>query len=172
MLRPALRGILFAGLALVPTAGPAAGQDRPAPAAEIAAGWVGFPDDGAMVSEGLAGGAFRWYLRPRISIGPEVVYIGGANHSHVVVTGNLTWDLLASNRGPRAVTPFITVGGGVFQTRGTFFRGRVTSSEGAFTAGGGVRASVADRVALGAEARIGWETHLRVNGFVSIRLRD
>ena len=36
--------------------------------------------------------------------------------------------------------------------------------------GGGVRARVSDRVILGAEARVGWETHLRVNGFVGFTL--
>lgn len=173
LVRPVLRRALFASLLFLPPGGPAAAQDRPAPVAEVTAGWTGFPDDGILVSEGIVGGAFRWYLNPRISIGPELVYISGNNHSHFVVTGNLTWDLLAqANRGERAITPFLTVGAGLFQTRETFFGGTFTSSEGAFTVGGGVRAAVSDRVTLGAEARIGWETHLRVNGLVGIRLWD
>ena len=75
---------------VVPMANLAAAQDRPAPAAEFAAGWVGFADDG-VVSESLVGSAARWYLLPRISVGPEVVFINGDNHSHLVVTGNLTF---------------------------------------------------------------------------------
>lgn len=169
--RPLFRRVLFAALISIASGSPALAQDRPAPVVEVAAGWTGFPDDGAVVSEGLVGGAFRWYLHPRISVGPEIVYISGDNHRHLVVTGNITWDLLSQvGRGPRPITPFLTVGGGVFQTRGTFFRGTVTSSEGAFTAGGGVRAAVADRVTLGVEARIGWETHIRLNGLVGVRL--
>lgn len=148
----------------------ATAQDGPAPAAEFAAGWVGFADDG-VVSESLVGGAARWYLLPRLSVGPEVVYIHGDNHSHLMVTGNVTWDLLApENRRPRSVTPFFVVGGGVFQTRETFFSEPFTSTEGAFTAGGGVRALVGDSVTIGIEARVGWELHLRLNGSIGLRL--
>ena len=88
-----------------------------------------------------------------------------------MVTGNATWDLLAPTNGrPPSITPFFVVGGGVFQTRETFFSGTFTSSEGAFTAGGGVRAVVSDRVTIGADARVGWELHIRVNGSVGLRL--
>jgi len=44
------------------------------------------------------------------------------------------------------------------------------SSEGAFTAGGGVRALAGKYVTVGAEARVGWELHLRVNGTIGIQL--
>ena len=148
----------------------AVAQDRPGPAVDLAAGWVGFADDG-VVSEGLIGGAARWYLLPRFSVGPELVFIHGTSHSHLVITGNVTWDVLGPrNRRPRAVTPFLVAGGGVFQTRGHFFNGTYTSSEGAFTAGGGVRALVADRVTLGVEMRMGWEPHIRINGLLGVQL--
>jgi hypothetical protein len=62
------------------------------------------------------------------------------------------------------------VGGGLFQTHESFFDDAVTSSEGAFTAGGGVRARVGDRISVGVDARVGWETHIRVGGMVAIRL--
>jgi hypothetical protein len=148
------------------TAPAAAAQDRPAPAVEFAAGWVGFADDG-VVSETLVGVAARWYARPRIAIGPEVVYLSGPNHSHFVVTGNVTFDLLPADS---VVTPFVVVGAGMFQTHETFFDDAVTSSEGAFTFGGGVRVSAGERVMIGVDARIGWEPHLRINGTVGIRL--
>lgn len=134
-------------------------------AIDAAGGWVGFADDG-IVSEALIGGAARWHLRPRLSIGPEVVYIGGDNHSHLVVTGNLTFDF----RPGQAVQPFLVVGGGMFQTHEEFFDDAFTSREGAFTAGGGVRGRVSDRVSVGIDARIGWETHIRIGGLVSVRL--
>jgi hypothetical protein len=47
----------------------------------------------------------------------------------------------------------------------SFFAETFTSSEGAFTAGGGVRALVGDRVTIGVDMRVGWELHLRLNGF-------
>jgi hypothetical protein len=164
-------GAIFAFVLLAaPMAHLAAAQNRPGPAVELGAGWVGFADDG-IVSEGLVAGAARWYLLPRVSLGPELVYIHGAQHSHLVVTGNVTWDVLAqTNRRPRQVTPFLVAGGGVFQTREQFLNGTFTSSEGAFTAGGGVRALVGDRVTVALEMRLGWETHIRINGLVGLHL--
>ena len=91
--------------------------------------------------------------------------------SHLVLTGNATFDLVApASGGPRRTTPFLAVGRGVFQTRESFFGGTFTSSEGAFTAGGGVRALVSDRVTVGIDVRAGWELHLRVNGTVGLTL--
>ena len=167
--RPARAAIAALSLFAAPMADLAAAQDRPRPAGELAAGWVGFADDG-IVSESLVGGAARWYLLPRVSVGPELVYIQGANHSHLVVTGNVTWDVLASTNRAHRVTPFFVAGGGVFQTREHFFNGTYTSSEGAFTAGGGVRALAGDRVTLGLEMRAGWEPHIRINGVIGLQL--
>jgi hypothetical protein len=108
------KGAIFAFVLLTtPMADLATAQDRPGPAAELAAGWVGFADDG-IVSESLVGGAARWSLLRRVSVGPELAYIHGANHSHLVVTGNVTWDVRApTNRRPHRVTPFLVAGGGV-----------------------------------------------------------
>ena len=160
--------------ALVLLAGPmvdlATAQNRPARQQSSQRVGSGFADDG-VVSESLVGGAVRLYLGPRLSIGREVVYIHGDNHGHLMVTGNATWDLLAPTNGRLpSMTPFFVVGGGVFQTRERLSSGSFTSSEGAFTAGGGVRAVVSDRVTIGADARIGWELHLRVSGLVGLRL--
>ena len=133
---------------------------------DIAGAWVGFPDDGITVGETLVGGAARWQVRPRLSIGPEIVFIQGDNHSHLVVTGNVVFDFRPEQR----VQPFLVAGGGMFRTHEEFFDDAVTSSEGAFTAGGGVRGRVTDRVSIGVDARIGWEPHLRIGGFVSVRV--
>lgn len=164
--------IAFGVLALLipPAARGANAQDLPSPAVEVAAGWVGFADDG-IVSETLIGGAARVYVLPRVGIGPELLYLRGQRHGHFAVTGNVTWDLIAPNNSrPHTVTPFVVVGAGLFQTRETFPSGNFTSSEGAFTAGGGVRALAGDRMTIGIDARVGWELHLRVNGTVGIRL--
>jgi Outer membrane protein beta-barrel domain len=153
-----------------PLALPAAAQERPGPAVELTAAWIGFADDG-IVSESLVGGTGRWYLLPRISVGPKAVYVAGENHSHLIVTGNVTFDLLGPTNGrPRRVNPFVVTGGGLFQTRERFFNGTFTSSEGAFTVGGGLRALVSDRVTVGVDTRIGWESHLRVGGTVGVQL--
>ena len=148
----------------------AAAQERPAPAVEFAAGSLLFPDDGT-VTEGFAGGTARVYLSPRVSVGPEIAFIQGRNHSHLMLTGNVTFDLLGPVNGqPRRVTPFVVAGGGLFRSSQQFPSGSFSSTEGAFTAGGGVRALVGKNVILGAEARIGWELHLRVNGLIGIQL--
>ncbi|MBA2305690.1 MAG: hypothetical protein H0W08_24075 [Acidobacteria bacterium] len=151
---------------------PASAQERPAPVAELAAGALLFPDDGITVKEGLVGGTARFYVSPRLSVGPEVAYVRGDDHAHLMLTGNLTFDFLGPVNGqPRPVTPFVVVGAGLFRTREEFpGTADFTSSEGAFTAGGGVRAHVGTRMILGAEARIGWELHVRVNAIVGIRL--
>jgi hypothetical protein len=147
---------------------PVSAQDRPAPALDVAAGWVGFADDG-IVSELPIGAAFRWYLSPRISIGPEATFISGESHSHQVLTGNLTFDFRAPRGGMPVITPFVVVGGGMFRTSEGFAdRPSFSMTEGAFTLGGGIRAPLSKTVGAGVDARIGWETHLRITGFVSI----
>jgi hypothetical protein len=162
------RAIVTAFLVFAPVSStPAFAQD---PWLDVSAGWVGFADDG-VVSESMVGGAGRFYLTPRIAVGPELLYISGENHSHTVLTGNLTFDVIAPAAGrPARITPFLVVGGGVFQTRESFFGEDVTHTEGAFTAGGGVRAAAGDRVSVGVDVRLGWETHLRVNGTIGVRL--
>src|SRR5689334_22461747 len=72
----------------------AAAQDRPRPAVEFSAGWTGFADDG-IVSEGIVGGTGRWYLSPRVAVGPEAIFFQGQNHNHFALTGNVTFDLLS-----------------------------------------------------------------------------
>lgn len=157
-------------LVLASTADVVEAQDRREPVLEVALGWVGFADDG-VASEPLVGGTARFYLRPRISVGPELVYMRGERHSHLVLTGNVTWDLLAASNGrPPRATPFLVVGGGMFQTRESFSTGTFTSTEGALTAGGGLRGVIGNRIIVGLDARVGWETHVRVNGLIGIAL--
>lgn len=164
-----VRRCLFVALGLCLFTAPAAAQ-RPAPVIEAAAGWVGFADDG-IVSETMLGGAARWYATSRFSIGPEVLYIAGDNHGHLVVTGNVMFDLVGPSNGrPARVVPFLVIGGGLFQTREELFSGTFTSREGAFSLGGGVRGQIGERVTAGVDARIGWEAHLRVGGFIGVQL--
>src|SRR5262245_38358496 len=147
-----------------------AAQERPRPVAEASAGALLFADDG-VVTERFVGGAGRFYVTPRVSAGPELVGVWGDRHSHLMLTGNLTYDLIRPVSGePRPVTPFLVAGAGLFQTRESFpTAGSFTSTEGAFTAGGGVRARVGEYGFVGAEARVGWELHIRLNALAGIR---
>jgi hypothetical protein len=163
-------GIALILLAAVLVEAPAA-QERPAPVVEFAAGALLFPDDGGTVPEGFGGGAARFYLTPRVSVGPELSFVQGDDHDHFILTGNVTYDFIGPRNGrPARVTPFVVGGGGIFRTNEEFASGPFSHTEGAFTAGGGVRALAGDRVTFGAEARIGWELHVRLNGFVGVRL--
>ena len=146
---------------------PVAAQTRAS--LDVSGGWMGFPDDGYLANEVLAGTALRIGVTPRLAVGPELVYVRGEGHSHLILTGNLTFDLRAPDARPRA-TPFLVAGGGLYQTRTPFFGETFTSREGAFTAGGGVRVPAGDRGTLGVEARMGWEAHLRVNAVFGWRL--
>jgi hypothetical protein len=164
-----LRAIIVFAMSGMLLSHPASAQERPAPVGELAAGTLLFADDG-IVTEGFVGGTARFYVLPRISVGPEIAYIHGDDHSHLMLTGNVTFDLVRPIFGePRPVTPFAVVGAGLFQTRERFPDKQVfTSTEGAFTAGGGVRALIGKHITVGVEARIGWELHIRINGMVGV----
>jgi hypothetical protein len=140
---------------------------RPAAALEFTAGYAGFVDD-STVDSGMVGGAGRFYLTPRISVGPEVQYMPGPDADRsLIVTGNVTFDVLPpGNR----VTPFLVAGAGLFRHTEDFDGRSFSSSEGAFTAGGGVRAWLNDRVYVASELRVSWEFHFRISATVGISL--
>jgi len=161
----ALIVILFSTLAVSADA-----QTRHPLVLDLEAGSYGFADDG-IVQEGHFGVGVRWYLTPRVSVGPEVNLVGGESHGHQILTGNLTFDF----RGPGAdgrprFTPYVVAGGGLFNTRDQFGAQTFSHTEGAFTGGGGVKAPVGDRVVVGGDVRMGWEPHFRLTGFVGVRL--
>ena len=121
--------------------------------------------------KGSSAGRAVFTLTPRVSVGPEISYVSGDNHSHFILTGNVTFDLVQPTGGrPRVVTPFVTLGAGLFRTSEVFPDIETfTSTEGAFTAGGGVRTLIGRRVFVGAEARVGWELHVRLNALIGIQ---
>jgi hypothetical protein len=171
-MRPAISFVVFATILVVsPLGRSASAQERPGLAVEFEAGALLFADDG-IVTEGFVGGSARVYVLPRISLGPEIAFIRGDNHDHLMLTGNVMLDLVPPVNGdPQLVTPFVVLGAGLFQTRESFLDNETfTSSEGAFTAGGGVRGLVGERMILGVEARVGWELHVRVNAILGVHL--
>jgi hypothetical protein len=138
-----------------------------APVVEVSAGTIVFTEE----SEPFVAATARFYLVPRLSVGPEVSYIVGDNHSHLMATGNVGFDFFRTDPGQsRRVTPFALIGAGMFQTRSGFFAQTFTSTEGAFTAGGGIRTLLGNRVTLGVDARVGWELHVRLGGTIGVRL--
>lgn len=168
-----VQGALAAAL-MLGTAATAAAQDaaRPAPVVEGAVGWAGFGDEG-IVHHTLFGAGARVYLSPRFSIGPEVQYmVGPGSDRDLILTGNVMVDVLAPTAGkPRRTTPYVVVGGGLFRHTQQFFSGTATSTEGAFTAGVGLRTWLNDRVFAAVDGRIGWEPHLRLAGTIGVALR-
>jgi hypothetical protein len=144
---------------------------RPAPVVEASVGWAGFGDEG-IVHHTLLGAGARYYVSRRISIGPELQYmIGPDSDRDLILTGNLVVDVLAPTADrPRRTTPYVVIGGGLFRHSDRFLTGTFTSTEGAFTAGVGVRSWTSDRVFLALDARLGWEPHFRVAGTVGIAL--
>jgi len=139
-----------------------AGAQDGAWVAEGTAGYAGFVDD-ATKNYWVAGGGFRRYLTPRLSVGPEVVVMGNSNlltDRHAIATGNVILDLYP--RTVRRLTPFVVGGFGLFFSRDQVRNGPFWSNDPAFTAGGGIRARVGERVSIGAEYRLGWEPHHRL----------
>ena len=143
---------------------PTLAQERPRPTLEIFGGWAGFVDS-PIINHVAVGGSARFYLTPRLAVGPEIVYMSGPGDDRdLMVTGNLTFDVARPGpTGPPRVTPFLVAGGGFFQHTERVRTGDFTSREGAFTAGAGVRVFVTDNLYVSPEVRIGWELHIRTS---------
>jgi hypothetical protein len=140
-------------------------------AIEGGGGYTGFADDG-VVGHSLVALAGRIYVLPRVSIGPEFQYMAGErDHRDMMLTGNVYVDLSERAQG-RPVVPYLVVGGGLFQTRDEFVNETFTSSEGGFTAGGGVRIFLGRNFYVAPEFRGGWEPHFRVSLNVGYGTRD
>src|SRR5678816_1462178 len=91
-------------------------SESPGPTLEMFAGHAGFLDD-SMIPHTVLGGSGRFYLTPRLGVGPEFVYMWGPGSDRdLFLTGNLTWDLLQPRVvNPRRITPFVVGGGGIFR---------------------------------------------------------
>jgi hypothetical protein len=153
----------FVALAAMP--GIAAAQATPGVAIEGTGGWAGFVDD-ATIKFGVIGGGVRVPITARLSVGPEVSYmVGPRGQRNLLLIGSLWYDLTPSDA---PVVPYVVVGGGWYRHRELVGTGPYDSGEGTFTAGGGVRVHLTDRVYVGADARIGWELHLRTAAHVGV----
>ena len=146
--------------------GEAAAQGRRPIAIEGTVGWAGFVDD-ATKHHSLVGVGARVGIGRRLSIGPEIVFTNGSTEDDRFVLGSLWVDLGPSPDVARIV-PYVVVGAGVMRHDQRFGSQRFVSHEGSFTAGGGVRAHVTDRIYVGGDVRIGWELHLRAAGQIGV----
>ncbi|MET0214311.1 MAG: hypothetical protein ABW292_14970, partial [Vicinamibacterales bacterium] len=150
-------------------------QDRPAPIVEAVVGRSGFIDEAWDYFTTLGGGA-RWFVTPRLAIGPEVSYLGGKfEASSVIITGNITFDFIRDD-GRRPVVPYLAAGGGYMREKtlvgtgpGSTALAPFTSSEA--TASGGIDARIAlgSHVFVAPEFRPGWEPEARIAVTIGIR---
>ena len=160
---------LAAGLlaAWVAGSGDAQAQSPRGVAVEATAGWAGFVDD-ATIEQSVFGVAARVPLGHRLSLGPEIVHMIGPNTDrNTFVLGSLWIDLGPTPETARVV-PYVVLGAGYMHHSHRFPSGRFASGEGSFTAGGGARVRVTDRIYVGGDARIGWELHLRTTAHVGV----
>jgi hypothetical protein len=160
----------WAAAALVSACMGAGGEARaqePRPIAiEGTVGWAGFVDD-ATRHRRLFGGGARIPVGRRVSVGPEIVFADGPTGNDTFVLGSVWIDLGRSPERSRVV-PYVVVGAGYVRHSERFGSRRFVSGEGSFTAGGGLRAHVTDRIYVGGDVRIGWELHLRAAGNVGV----
>jgi opacity protein-like surface antigen len=156
-------------VAMAAGAGSAAAQALRPMAVEGTVGWAGFVDD-TTIEHGLFGGAVRAPLGAgRLSVGPEIVYARGpASDRDLFVLGSL-WVDLVRERPQTRIVPYVVAGAGYMRHSDRFASRTFASGEGSFTAGGGVRAHVTDRVYVGGDVRLGWELHLRATAHLGVR---
>jgi hypothetical protein len=155
--------LALAALAAVP--GRVAAQEKPGIAIEGTGGWAGFVDD-ATIEHGVIGVGARVPITTRLSVGPEVTYmIGPGGQRNTFLVGSLWYDLMSPGS---PVVPYVVVGGGWYRHRELVRTGPYFSGEGTVTGGGGVRVRLGERVYVGADARIGWELHLRTAAHVGV----
>lgn len=165
----ALRWLVAAGILLVAVEAQAQ-ETGPPITLEGTVGWAGFVDD-STIEHTVYGGAVRVGVTPRISLGPEFMYmVGPGSDRDTFLLGTIWFDLLTP-RPDRYVLPYVVAAGGYMHHSNGFAGQSFSGSEGAFSGGAGVRVRFNDRVYAGVDARLGWELHLRLAGHVGVRLR-
>ena len=164
---------LVSGFLVAPI--PAAAQDRPRPMIEAVVGTSGFVDE-VMDHFLTIGAGARWFVTPRVAVGPEIVTQRGADEaSNLTVTGNVTFDFVHDQPG-RRVVPYVVAGGGYLRQRtivgsgpGSNVLRPFTSTEGTLSGRVGARVSMGQRFYVAPEFRLGWEPELRITVMIGIR---
>jgi hypothetical protein len=138
-------------------------------AGELAGGFTAFFDDG-VIDHGGVGGAARIYVTPRLSVGPELVYmIGPGSDRDVLLFANLTVDLTKPRLGRVGrVEPYLVMGAGLLSHSNSFGGYSSSGSSVTYSWGGGARVWVARRVYVASDIRAGWTPNVRVMGTVGV----
>ena len=164
------RVIVVAALLLRPGSICYAQTGEPRAGVEGTLGHAAFLDEDP-IDHFIFGGGFRYRLSPRVSIGPEVVYmIGPGRDRDLFLTGNIWFDFMAPQPvGIRRVSPYVVAGGGLMRHQSEFIE--FVAHEAAVTGGIGVRIALDERWYIAPEARLGWEPHTRLSANVGYTFR-
>jgi hypothetical protein len=154
-----MRYAIFPVLVLLGFATSTYAQETPSRlAVDFSGGYAAFVDESA-IGHLTLGGGLRWQLTPKISVGPDVVFMRGPGDDRdIFLTGKVIVDFMPN----RLVSPFVVADGGAMFHGDQFVTGSFWATEGAVSGGGGVRINVSPRVSIAPEFRIGWEPHFRV----------
>ena len=126
-------------------------------AVDFSGGYAAFVDESA-IGHFTLGGGVRWQLTPKVSVGPDLVFMRGPGDDRdVFLTGKVIVDFMPH----RLVSPFVVADGGAMLHGDRYPSGSFWGKEGAVSGGGGVRINVSTRVSIAPEFRIGWEPHIR-----------
>lgn len=132
-------------------------------ALDTSAGYAGFVDEAPIEHFAIGLGA-RWRLSPRVSVGPEAVFMKGPGSDRdLFVTGKVMVDFMPQ----RLASPYFIADGGMMFHADDFYRSAFWTREGAVSGGLGVRVNLTPRISIAPEFRIGWEPHLRIGAVVT-----
>lgn len=153
-------------LALVALPALAGAQNTFRRSVELSTGYAAFLDE-SPIEHFTVGGAWKWRATPRVSVGPEIVYMRGPGSDRdLFLTGKLVVDFMPARR----ASPYFVADGGLMLHHTEFFNGPHWVREGAGSFGGGVRIGINDRMYVSPEVRIGWEPHIRVGALFGWRI--
>ena len=159
-----MRHAIFSVVVLLGVATSTFAQETPSRlAVDFSGGYAAFVDESA-IGHFTLGGGVRWQLTPKISVGPDFVFMRGPGDDRdIFLTGKVIVDFMPN----RLVSPFFVADGGAMFHGDQFFNeASFWAKEGAVSAGGGVRINVSPRVSIAPEFRIGWEPHFRIGTMV------
>jgi hypothetical protein len=158
-----MRHAIFPVLVLLGFATSAYAQETPSRlAVDFSGGYAAFVDESA-IGHFTLGGGVRWQLTPKVSVGPDLVFMRGPDDDRdVFLTGKVIVDFMPD----RLVSPFVVADGGAMFHGDRYASGSFWGREGAVSGGGGVRINISPRVSIAPEFRIGWEPHLRFGATV------
>jgi hypothetical protein len=147
---------------------------RPPTAVEVNTGYAAFADE-APVEHFAIGGAPRFYVSKRVSLGPEFIYmVGPGEDRDFFLTGNVWFDFVRPpDSGVNRLTPYFVAGAGVMFHRNFLHNEGVKwfAREPGFSFGFGLRVAVNERWYVAPEARLGSEIHARLTAAIGYQFK-